>query len=110
MRALRSVLRISALAAGVLIMAPAQAATFVYVGATDSNEIHVLEFDRVTGDLKPIDKVEIPGVTKTATSTPMAVSPDKRLLYAANRGEPKTAATFAIDAASGKLKHVGNGP
>ena len=39
----------------------------------------------------------------------MAVSPDKRVLYVGTRGEPQIAAGFAIDAATGKLKHLGNG-
>ena len=86
------------------------AATFVYVGNTDSNEISVLSMDRASGDLALVEKVPIPGVTKVGNSTPMAVSPDKKLLYAGTRGEPKIAAAFAIDPASGTLKHVASGP
>ena len=86
------------------------AATFVYVGNTDSNEIHVLRMDRTAGSLAPVEKVAIPGVTKTGTSTPMTVSPDKKFLYAGTRGEPQIAAAFAIDPASGTLKHVASGP
>lgn len=99
-----------AVVGGAVMATAASAATFVYVGNTDSNEIHVLQLDRRTGDLTPVEKVAIPGVTKPATSTPMAVSPDRRFLYAAVRGEPKIAAGFAIDQASGKLKHVASGP
>jgi 6-phosphogluconolactonase len=40
----------------------------------------------------------------------MAVSPDRRLLYVGTRGEPKIAAGFAIDLASGRLRHVASGP
>ena len=40
----------------------------------------------------------------------MAVSPDRRFLYAAVRGEPKIVAGFAIDQSSGKLTHVASGP
>jgi 6-phosphogluconolactonase len=86
------------------------ASTFVYVGNTESNEIHVLQLDRRSGDLMPVEKVPIPGVTKPGGSTPMAVSPDRRFLYAATRGEPKIAAGFAIDPTSGKLAHVASGP
>lgn len=89
---------------------PARAATFVYVGNTESNEIYVLQLDRPSGDLTLVEKVPIPGVTKPGISTPMAVSPDRRFLYAATRGEPKIAAGFSIDPASGKLKHVASGP
>jgi 6-phosphogluconolactonase len=92
-----------------MMATPASAATFVYVGNTDSNEIHVLRLDRERGALTAIEKVPIPGVTKVGNSTPMAVSPDRRILYAATRGEPKIAAGFAIDQASGKLTHVASG-
>jgi 6-phosphogluconolactonase len=74
---------------------PAQSATFVYVGNTDSSEIYVMRLDRQSGDLAMVEKVAIPGITKPATSTPMAVSPDKKVLYAGTRGEPKIAAAFA---------------
>src|SRR3979411_801536 len=75
---------------------PAKAATFVYVGCTDSNEIHVLQLNPQNGDLTPVEKVTIPGITKTAGSTPMAISPDKKFLFAATRGEPMGAARFRI--------------
>jgi len=89
---------------------PATAATLVYVGCTDSNEIHVLQLDAKSGDLSPVETVTIPGITKTAGSTPMAISPDKKFLFAATRGEPMVAASFRIDPASGKLSHIANGP
>jgi 6-phosphogluconolactonase len=40
----------------------------------------------------------------------MAVSPDRRILYVGTRGEPKIVAGFAIDPASGRLKHLASGP
>ena len=89
---------------------PASAATFVYVGCTDSNEIHVLQLNPQNGDLTPVEKVTIPGITKAAGSTPMAISPDKKFLFAATRGEPMVAASFRIDPATGKLSHIANGP
>ena len=84
--------------------------TYVYVGNADSNEIIVLRLDRASGDLTVVERVPIPGVTAPGSSTPMAVSPDRRFLYAGTRGEPKIAAAFAIDPASGTLRHVGSGP
>src|SRR2546428_1520591 len=54
-------------------------------------------------------QVPIPGITKPGNSTPMAVSPDRRFLYVGTRGEPKVAAGFAIDSASGTLKYVASG-
>ena len=93
-----------------LMASPAQAATYVYVGNAESNEIYVMQLDRQTGDLAMVDKVAIPGITKPGGSTPMAMSPDRRVLYVGTRGEPKVAAGFAIEPASGKLKHVASGP
>ena len=96
--------------AGALMASPARAATFVYVGNAESNEIYVLQLDRQSGDLTVVEKVPIPGIEKPGNSTPMSVSPDRRFLYIGTRGEPKVAAGFAIDQASGKLKHVASGP
>jgi len=96
--------------AGALMASPARAATFVYVGNAESNEIYVLQLDRQSGDLTVVEKVPIPGIEKPGNSTPMSVSPDRRFLYVGTRGEPKVAAGFAIDQASGKLKHVASGP
>src|SRR5262245_17393971 len=95
---------------GMLMASPAGAATFVYVGNAESNEIYVLQLDRQSGDLTVVEKVPIPGIDKPGLSTPMSVSPDRRFLYVATRGEPKVAVGFAIDPTSGKLKHVASGP
>lgn len=69
----------------------------------------MLQLDRQSGDLAFVEKVPIPGVTKPGNSTPMAVSPDRRFLYAGTRGDPKVAAGFAIDPTSGRLTHVASG-
>ena len=82
---LGSVVAIAATLALAASALPAKAATFVYVGCTDSNEIHVLQLNPQNGDLTPVDKVTIPGITKTASSTPMAISPDRKFLFAATR-------------------------
>jgi 6-phosphogluconolactonase len=100
-----------ALAAALALAAgPTCADTLVYVGCTDSNEIAVLQLDAKSGDLTAVEKITIPGIAKTAGSTPIAISPDKKFLFAATRGEPMVAASFRIDPATGKLSHVANGP
>ena len=109
-RAFLAVLPVVAVLGGAMMASPARAATFVYVGNAESNEIYVLQLDRQNGDLTVVEKVPIPGIDKPGISTPMAVSPDRRFLYVGTRGEPKVAAGFAIDPASGKLKHVASGP
>ncbi len=95
---------------GTLMAAPSSAATFVYVGNAESNEVYVLQLDRQHGDLTVVEKVPIPGIDKPGISTPMSVSPDRRFLYVGTRGEPKIAAGFAIDPATGTLRHVASGP
>jgi len=71
-------LLVTAILLAALMASPARAATLVYVGNAESNEIHVLQLDRQSGDLTVIEKVAIPGITKPGISTPMAVSPDRR--------------------------------
>ena len=97
------------IAAFTMTATAAGAATYMYVGNAASNEIVVLALDPKTGDLKEIEKVVVPGITKAGGSIPMAVSPNKKFLYAGFRGEPQVAAAFAIDGKTGKLKHLGNG-
>ena len=99
-----------AILGGPAVSSPAGAATFVYVGNAESNEVRVLALDRQTGELTPVEQVPIPGIAKPGISTPMAVSPDKKFLYVGTRGEPQIAAGFAIDPATGKLRHVASGP
>jgi 6-phosphogluconolactonase len=94
----------------VMIASAASAATYMYVGNAGSSEIVVLSLDPKTGDLKEIEKVVPPGLTKAGGSIPMGVSANKKFLYAGFRGEPLAVAAFGIDAKSGKLKHLGNGP
>ena len=99
-----------AVVAGALMASPAGAATFVYVGNAESNEVYVLQLNQQNGDLTVVDKTPIPGIEKPGVSTPMSVSPDRRFLYVGTRGEPKVAAGFAIDPTTGKLKYVASGP
>jgi 6-phosphogluconolactonase len=91
-------------------MSSARTASFVYVGNAESNVISVLRLDRQSGDLTAIETVPIPGVAGPGMSTPMAVRPDRRVLFVGIRSEPYAVASFAIDAASGRLAHLGNGP
>lgn len=86
------------------------ATTVAYVANADSNDIHVLSLDTAGGRLVPVEQVPIPAIAKPGSSIPLTLSPDRRMLYAGLRGEPLVAAAFAIDAATGRLSHRGNGP
>jgi 6-phosphogluconolactonase len=96
------------LAAG-FFMSSASAATFVYVGSADSQDITVLTL-KSNGDLTPVEVAPIPGPSKPGGSLPMAVSPDKKRLFAGLRNEPFSVTTFTIDGKTGKLTRLGSGP
>jgi 6-phosphogluconolactonase len=100
---------VAALLAAGVFMSSASAASFVYVGSSDSQDVTVLEL-KPNGDLTPVATTAVPGPTKPGGSLPMAVSPDKKLLFVGLRNEPYSAVTFAIDPNSGKLTLVGPGP
>ena len=87
----------------------AGAATFVYVGNSDSQDVTVLEL-KSNGDLTPVETTAVHSPAKPGGSLPLAVSPDKKRLYVGLRNEPYSVVTFAIDAKTGKLKLVGPGP
>ena len=90
-------------------MSSAGAATFVYVGNADSQDVTILEL-KSSGDLTPVETAAVPGPAKPGSSLPLAVSPDKKRLFVGLRNEPYSAVTFAIDAKTGKLTLVGQGP
>jgi len=94
-----------AAAAALLACSPACAATFAYISNADSQEISVLELDPRNGELKPVETVNVGG-----TVMPLALSPDKRVLYAALRSQPFRVVSFAIDPARGTLRKLGEAP
>lgn len=76
-----------------------------YVSNADSREISVVKLDHDKGTLQVTQTLAVGG-----TVMPMALSPDKRMLYAALRSEPFTVASFAIDGSTGNLKAAGTAP
>jgi 6-phosphogluconolactonase len=92
-------------------MAATTPETVVYVSNAGDPCICIFAMNRATGDLDLIDKTAIPGTDKPSpTSMPLALTPDRRHLYAALRSEPYTVAAFAVDHATGRLNHLGNAP
>lgn len=98
---------------------PPEARTFVYVLSSDSRTITLFEMDRQSGDLSLIESVPMigadtppyePAGANPGPASPMAISPDRRFLYAAARWEPYTVASFAIHTETGRLEHRGNAP
>jgi len=101
----RSLVHRALLALVLMAGAAAQAATYVYVSNADSREISVLALDLASGELSPVQTVPV-----TGTVMPLAVSPDRKYLYAALRSEPYTVASFRIDPSTGKLSPIGASP
>jgi 6-phosphogluconolactonase len=92
-------------------MAQEKPETIVYVSNAGDPSVSVLSLDRGKGDVDLIEKVEIPGAEEPSpTSMPLALSPDRRFLYAALRSEPYTVVGFAIDPASGRLTYRHSAP
>src|SRR5947207_10863389 len=106
---LKAICGVAALLETGLFMSSAGAATFVYVGNADSQDVSVLEL-KSNGDLTPVETAAVPGPAKPGGSLPLAVSPDKKRLFVGLRNEPYSVVTFAIDAKTGKLTLRGPGP
>ena len=87
------------------------ARTIAYVANAESKDIFVFDMDRQSGALSLVERVPVPGTDlPSPTSLPMAVSPDRRFLYAALRSPPFAASSFGIDASSGRLSHLATTP
>lgn len=89
----------------------------VYISTAGSNEIFVLEMNRASGELSPpLQTVSLTATTGRGPesvdleSVPLAITPDRRFLYAALRYEPFTVVSFAVDTTSGRLTHLASGP
>ena len=65
---------LTALLVAGFFMPSASAATFVYVGNADSQDVTVLEL-KSNGDLTPVETAAVPGPAKPGGSLPLAVGP-----------------------------------
>ncbi len=83
----------------------AAAKTLVYVSHADSKEIYVMELNSHSGGLTLVEKVPAGG-----TVMPLAVSPNRRFLYASLRSAPFSVTTFSIAPDSGKLAALATVP
>src|SRR5450631_147869 len=102
--------RLAALIGGIVVAVlasmagTAHAATFVYVSNADDGDI---------GMYRMLDSGELQaGARAKAASVvmPMAVSPDRRFLYAASRSKPYTVHVYSIDAVTGALTPLSTAP
>jgi 6-phosphogluconolactonase len=82
----------------------AESGIYLYVSQQGARQISVFRLS-AGGELNKVQDVSV-----TGKAMPMAVSPDRRFLFAALRTEPYAIASFAIDGANGTLTHLGNAP
>jgi 6-phosphogluconolactonase len=84
--------------------APALAATFVYVSNAEDGDI---------GAYRLLDSGELQAGARAKAASivmPMAVSPDKRYLYAASRSKPFSVHAYSIDRGTGALTLLATSP
>lgn len=87
-----------------LAAAHASATTVAYVSNADSHDIYILQLND-DGSVNLIDRVDT-----GSTVMPLAVSPDRKYLYASLRGQPYSVVSYAIDPKSGKLQALSKVP
>jgi len=93
-----------------LLPRDASADTFAYIANAGSNDISIFHVEPASGVVKAVETAAFLGVEKPGSSTPLAVSPDHRFLFAGVRSEPYTVLSFAIDGSNGRLAFRGRGP
>lgn len=88
-----------------MLMPSAFAKTFVYVANGEGAEIAVLEMNPESGELKLLGKTPAGPLTMH-----LAVSPDRRFLYASIRKAPFALITYAISPDTGALTQLSSVP
>ncbi|MGZ5085009.1 MAG: lactonase family protein, partial [Usitatibacter sp.] len=89
-----------------LVGAPAWGrAIFVYVSNAEDGDISSYRMNPETGTLSTSERVKAANLVM-----PMAVSPDKRFLYAAARAKPYSVMTYAIEPNTWGLTLVSTSP
>jgi 6-phosphogluconolactonase len=84
--------------------ASALAATFVYVSNAEDGDISTFRLQD-SGELQAGARVKAAGMVM-----PMAVTPDRRFLYAASRAKPFTVFAYAIHPGTGALTQLSSSP
>jgi len=105
LRILSAVLTGAAFSAATGAIAHAEPATYVYVSNAGDGTISQFKLDQNDGTLKSLGLVEAGKMVM-----PMAISPDRRYLYAAIRSKPYSVISYLIDAETGTLKPIAQAP
>jgi 6-phosphogluconolactonase len=83
---------------------PVQGQTYLYVSMAPEQKIQIYRLESNDGKLTAVDTVAVEG-----TPGSLGVDPQKKTLFASLRST-STLASFRIDPATGKLKHVSTAP
>jgi len=78
--------------------------TFVYVSMAPEQKIQIFKLQAADGKLAPVDVLAVDGAPGS-----LALDPAQKFLFASLRTN-STLASFQVDAATGKLKHVSTAP
>jgi len=105
LRMLSMVLTSAAFSATTGAIAHAETATYVYVSNAGDGTISQFKLDQNDGTLTSLGEVEAGQMVM-----PMAISPDRRYLYAAVRSKPYRVVSYLIDADTGALKPMAQAP
>lgn len=98
---MRFLLTITLLLASVMTL---RADTFVYVSMAPEQKIQIYRLDPKDGKLSAVDTIDVNGAPGA-----LVVDPRKKFLFASLRSN-STLASFRIDSATGKLKHLSTAP
>jgi 6-phosphogluconolactonase len=83
----------------------------VYVANADSLDIRIFRLDPESGALTQLAAVPVPEIVEPSPiSLPLALSPDRRLLYAAIRSEPFAVKSFRRRPDGSGLDYLGTAP
>jgi 6-phosphogluconolactonase len=82
----------------------------LYVSCAGERQIFALAMERTTGALRTLATTTAPGLAEGGSSMPLALSPDRRVLYAAARTAPYPCASYAVDPNHGGLTLLGVAP
>jgi len=82
----------------------------VVICNSGENSLGLLNLDGATGALSQLNTLPLPDVGKPDGAYPMTVSPDRRRLYLAFRGQPHEVLSFAVDISGRTLHLLGRAP
>ena len=82
----------------------------LYVSCAEKRQILSVAMERMTGALRTVTATAVPGLEEGGHSMPLALSPNRRTLYAAVRSAPYPCASYAIEPRYGQLTLLGVAP